>query len=274
MKIQDLSRQTGLTADLIRVWERRYGAIHPQRDASNHRVYAAGDLRRLVLLRDAVARGHAISQVARLPDDALEEIERRAAGSSDREVVAALLRDVRDHDVIGLEGRLNDACGRYAMEDFCDRIAAPLLREVGTYWLKDRSLIVKEHLATSAVESVLDAVMTGLSPRRGPLVLLATIARERHAAGAKMAAAVAAQHGFRTLMLSSGSTPDEIADVAERLNACGVGVSVIYQNAEHTLRDLRKRLRVPLWVGGAKAPAGTWTRIGTMREFIAALNTI
>lgn len=274
LKIADASRRTGLTTDVIRVWERRYGALSPQRDANGYRLYGADDVRRLLLLRDAVARGHAISQIAALDDDALLALCEPHPLPDENELLARMLMRIRAHEADGLHELLTAALQRFAIEDFCDLIVTPLLHEVGAYWLRDASLIAKEHLATATVNAVLDIAMSRCPVTRGRLLLFATVAHERHDTGAKMAAAVAAENGFRTIVLAPGSAPGEVADVARRLGAHGVGISVIHQSAEHTLRDLHERLRVPLWVGGSRAPAGPWLVIGSMREFARALNAI
>ena len=61
--IRAVAKLSGVPMDTIRAWERRYGAVTPQRSARG-RMYSEKEVQRLVLLRDAVARGHAIGQVA------------------------------------------------------------------------------------------------------------------------------------------------------------------------------------------------------------------
>lgn len=61
-----VSRLTGIARERIRIWERRYQAVVPHRDAANNRRYSQADVDRLVLIRRLVDAGHAISQVARL----------------------------------------------------------------------------------------------------------------------------------------------------------------------------------------------------------------
>lgn len=75
-----VTRLTGLSADTIRAWERRYAAIEPRRSAGNTRRFSAEDVRRLVLLRDATARGHSISSIAKL---SIDELERLVGSSTD-----------------------------------------------------------------------------------------------------------------------------------------------------------------------------------------------
>ena len=276
MTIQEVCRRTGLAPDLVRAWERRYRAVRPERRPNNHRHYSGEDLQRLLLLRDAVQAGHAISAIAALGNDDLRALlsmpQRRR---DDDALLTDLIVAVRDYDAAAVERTLSAAAQGCSAEDFCDRIVTPLLNEVGEYWLHDASLIAKEHLASAAVAGVLERTIKEARVRKANPMLFATIPYERHVIGAMMAAAVAAQHGYRTLILGAGSTPSEIADVALRLGAAGVGVSVIYQQAEHTLHDLAAQLGgIPLWVGGAKATDGPWKRIGTMRDFGAALNAL
>src|ERR671938_1468664 len=66
--IGTVTRLTGLTADVVRVWERRYGAVRPARSEGGSRLYSDADIARLRRLRQAVEKGHSISQVAKLSE--------------------------------------------------------------------------------------------------------------------------------------------------------------------------------------------------------------
>ena len=84
-----VTRMTGLSADVVRAWERRYGAIEPGRTDGNARRYSHADIARLTRLRDAVSQGHSIGEVSRLSNEALDaladrqrELERPAGRSS------------------------------------------------------------------------------------------------------------------------------------------------------------------------------------------------
>ncbi|MEQ8860562.1 MAG: MerR family transcriptional regulator [Pseudomonadales bacterium] len=73
-----VSRLSGVSREKIRIWERRYGAVTPTRDAGNHRLYSHADVERLTLIRNLVERGQAISSVANLT---LAQLKDRAAGA-------------------------------------------------------------------------------------------------------------------------------------------------------------------------------------------------
>ena len=65
--IKIVARRTGLTAHVIRIWEKRYGAVEPERTDTNRRLYSEEQIERLGLLRDLTQAGHSISHVAKLP---------------------------------------------------------------------------------------------------------------------------------------------------------------------------------------------------------------
>jgi hypothetical protein len=68
-----VSRLTGVPADTLRVWERRYEVVTPLRTPSGTRLYSAEDIGRLSLIKQLVDRGDAISRVAGLSVDQLRE---------------------------------------------------------------------------------------------------------------------------------------------------------------------------------------------------------
>ena len=76
--IQVVSRRTGLSQDVIRVWERRYHAVSPERSPTNRRLYSDEDIQRLALLRRATKGGRRIGDVAGLSDEQVQRIARDA----------------------------------------------------------------------------------------------------------------------------------------------------------------------------------------------------
>src|SRR5512143_1438455 len=76
--IKAAAHRTGLTPHVLRVWERRYGAVKPGRTDTNRRLYSDEELERLSLLRDFTRGGHSISAVARLPLEKLRQLAAQA----------------------------------------------------------------------------------------------------------------------------------------------------------------------------------------------------
>lgn len=70
--IRAVSRLTGLTSPNLRVWESRYGLVHPHRSPSNRRLYSEDDVRRLTLAKALSDRGHPLASLASLGTDEME----------------------------------------------------------------------------------------------------------------------------------------------------------------------------------------------------------
>src|SRR5437763_2813551 len=72
--IQVVTRRTGVSADVLRVWEKRYAVVTPVRSPSGRRLYSDADIERLRLMVQATRTGRTIGQVAALPTAAVMDL--------------------------------------------------------------------------------------------------------------------------------------------------------------------------------------------------------
>ena len=72
--IQIVSRRTGLSADVIRAWERRYKAVNPTRSSNGRRLYSDNDVKKLMLLQRIISGGRRIGDIANLNIKNLENL--------------------------------------------------------------------------------------------------------------------------------------------------------------------------------------------------------
>jgi MerR family transcriptional regulator, light-induced transcriptional regulator len=75
--IRVVSRRTGLSASVLRAWERRYEAVEPERSDGGQRLYSDADIQRLTMLKRLVEGGRSISRIANLPLEDLRELMRK-----------------------------------------------------------------------------------------------------------------------------------------------------------------------------------------------------
>lgn len=263
------AERTGLTRDVLRVWERRYKVVSPKRSPGGQRVYSDSDIERLALLNRATHGGHSISHVASLSRAKLEELVRDietspgfAAGVipavSPRAPIDQLVTFTEAMDSAGLEAILRRSVARHGIIRFIDEIAAPFLREVGEAWHEGRMTVAQEHLASAVVQRVVSETAPLFSGgEANPAIVIATLEGERHAHGALMAAVTAASEGWRVIYLGADLPPAEIAAAVVRTRARAVGISVVLGERKRlaALRDLRKELPadVSIVVGGEGA---------------------
>lgn len=270
------SERTGLSPDLLRVWERRYRAVEPSRATDGQRLYSDSDVERLRLLRLVTLVGRSIRQVARLDTEELTRLVRedeaarhRVARREERAVPATAGEDVeralelaRAVDAPALESLLRRTAAVLGVPVFLDAVVAPLLRRMGDEWKAGRLSVAQEHLATAIIQRVLEGTIHFLvAPHGAPNLLVATLSGEQHKMGALLAATAAAAEGWRVTYLGPDLPPGEIASAAIAAAARVVGVSVVHvaerERVLTELRTVRTRLpaSVPLLAGGAGAVA-------------------
>jgi len=257
---------------VLRVWERRYGAVKPKRGANGQRVYTDADLERLRLLHAASRAGRSIGQIATLPNKALTAmVGDDAAARAELATVATESTDVaamvdvaisltQSLQGIQLDDHLRRASAALGFPEFLAHVALPLLRRVGDEWHAGRLTPAQEHLASAVVQDIFMERMRAFSPHAdSPRLLVATPAGERHAIGAALVGAAAAVDGWSVIYLGADLPAAEIANAAIARRVSAVALSVVYvENRERVLRELRElRSLLPgeivLVIGGSGA---------------------
>jgi DNA-binding transcriptional MerR regulator/methylmalonyl-CoA mutase cobalamin-binding subunit len=291
--IRVVSLRTGLTPDVLRVWERRYGVVVPQRSEGGQRLYSDADIERLSLLNRATQAGRAIRQVAELGDEELaslleEDAAARAAttpapattgGAS--EYVASGLGAVEALDSEQLQFVLGQAVFALGAVAFVDQVLNPLLRLIGDRWHDGTLTPAHEHSASVIIKRTLQWMEEILEvPASAPLMLLTTPAGERHEMGAMLAGVVARTEGWRARHLGPDLPATDIAAAATQSGAAAVAVSSIRTDDTELLLAELKRLRsalgdgVELLVGGAAA-AQVSRQVKTMgAQYLSDLNEL
>ena len=303
-----VTRRTGLSADLLRAWERRYEVVRPSRSEGGRRLYSDADIERLRLLYRATLAGRSIGQVAELSTEALAtllrqdaaadaEAERAGEGARGSELVAPpltadyladCLRAVERLDVPGLDAILRRAAVALPAAAFLEALVVPLLERVGTRWREGTLRPVHGHLASAVLRRVLDRVIeSASSPLATANLVVATPAGQVHEFGALLVAATAAAEGWRVTYLGADLPAEDIAEAAARTRPRAVALSVVYPSGDPAVAAELRRLRtvlpkeVALMVGGAASSAygpvldeiGA-VRLNSLRDFRAQLQTL
>ena len=254
------ARLTGLSPELIRAWERRYGAVEALRTPGGTRRYRATDLERLSLLKAAVAAGHRIGQVARLDPAELEERARGSEAPASSRLEESLWA-IERLDGVEAQRLLSTQLSALGPARFAREFALPLVREIGDRWEDDRLSIAAEHLATGVLRSMLgSALQPTASSLLGPRVVFATPTGERHELGLQMAALTALGAGANPIYLGAELPVEELLDSVRIADAAALALSLVAlpsHRAERVVRAIRDGLPddIHLWLGGAAASA-------------------
>ncbi len=278
-----VARRTGLKPDLIRAWERRYGAVAPGRTDTRRRFYSDEDVERLLLLRRVVSTGRGISQVAGLSNEELQavidtepepapsasaapapakpagelaELAEIAEGLLARCLAAAQRLDVRD-----LESQLDRASVALSRTSVIEKLLVPLMQRIGELWHQGTLRPIHEHMASSVVRSFLGGMHGYGTEVSAPHVVVTTPPRQHHELGALLAAATAAGESWQVTYLGPELPPEEIAAAALQKGARAVALSITYPPDDPLLVDDLRRLRrlldnsTALVVGGRSSQA-------------------
>ena len=220
------TRLTGLSAEVLRAWERRYGAVQPPRTPGGPRRYRAQDLERLRLLKAAVDAGHRISEVAQLEDGELVQRANlnRETSNQHLEQTLAALKELNSTESQRLLASQLSALGpvRFA-KDF----ALPLVREIGERWANGSMPIASEHIASGFLRSMLgSSLQPNVASLMGPRIVFGTLAGERHDLGLQMAALAAMGAGSAPIYLGAELPVEELLLAVERTKASALALSL------------------------------------------------
>jgi DNA-binding transcriptional MerR regulator len=261
--IKAVSQGTGLSIETLRAWERRYSIVTPERDHNGRRSYHPEDVIRLRKLREATDAGHAISKLSRLSAAELSHLlqapERSGAQPTAR-------RNFGEQIIAAAEAYAPDQCDQaiamalalLPMEEVVNQVLSPLLVVIGERWQAGTFTIGQERLITSAIRKQVSSVLaTYHRIADGPIILLTTVANERHELGILLCALIGASRGLRCQYLGPDLPAADIALLADKIGAAVVGLGFALQaDPAPPLRELcevaaRLPAAVELWIGGA-----------------------
>ena len=196
MRIGAVERDTGLSKDALRVWERRYGFPMPIRDALGERAYPLEQVDKLRVLKRLLDQGHRPGKVIHYSTQELQQLVQQSGQAAnavgirdaDQNGLQAYLDLCKTHQVEALRHSMSQALSRMGLERFIIDILAPLNRLVGDGWASGEVQVFEEHLYTESVQVVMRAAIAALQLPQGkpsvrPRILLTTLPQEQHGLG-------------------------------------------------------------------------------------------
>src|SRR3954471_16951203 len=145
LRIGELSRRTGVTPELLRAWERRYGLLRPERTEGGFRLYSHADLRRVEAMREHLARGVSAAQAAALAASPAPAAEAEPVAA---DVGAALEHALGALDDAAAQAAFDELLARYSLDGVLRDVVLPYLRDLGERWLRGDATVAQEHFAS------------------------------------------------------------------------------------------------------------------------------
>ena len=284
--ISSVERDTGLSKDTLRVWERRYGFPQPARDDNGDRAYPREQVEKLRLIRRLLDQGKRPSKVVAASTDELvamlEETATEKPQASDI-AEADFLRLVRMHRSVELRTMLQQLVLKQGLQRFASETVTALNVAIGQAWVRGELDVCEEHLYSEQMQNVLrNAIGSHSGGGSRPRILLTTFPDEQHGLGLLMAEAVLVPEGATCISIGIQTPLGDIrtAAIAGQFDVVALSFSGAFpvRQAVEGLNQLRGMLppEVALWAGGAalqgrRAKLEGIRVIDDLRDALAAL---
>lgn len=221
-------KETGLKADVLRAWERRYELPRPQRTAGGHRLYSEYDIAIVKWLKERRAEGLSISRAVKLCRDLIAAGQDPLEGasfaktSSPMPAIGANIELLRQKwldgclafDTLQAEDALNQAFALYPVEKACDAILRQGLQIIGEQWYLGRVSPQQEHFASAQAIRRLETLITAApQPTRAQTVLVGCPFGELHTFPALLLSLFLQRRGVKVVYLGA-DIPIEQMDAA------------------------------------------------------------
>jgi len=274
LRIGEFARRVGVSAALLRAWERRYGLLDPVRSSGGFRLYTAQDAERVGRMQQGLDQGLSAAEAARAARASARPSEGLLEDAAER-----LLAAVRAYDEAAVHEVLDESFAAFGLEAVLRELILPALTQVGREWEQGTLAVSQEHFASNVIRARLLSLARLWGRGGGPVAVLACAPGEQHDISLLAFGLVLRSHGWRIIFLGA-DTP--IATLAQAAEGTGSALTVLASfdparlEAESTaIRRLAREL--PLVLSGPGATTELCKRLRVQRldgDLIAAAHEI
>ncbi|MDD2304880.1 MAG: MerR family transcriptional regulator [Prolixibacteraceae bacterium] len=214
--IKDLEHLSGIKAHTIRIWEKRYALLDPNRTDTNIRSYSDHDVRRILNVAMLVKNGYKISSVASFDEEKLQnEVIRinRNANDPDKDIDQLLFHTV-NLDTFGFEAMVNKIIGELGFSKTIQQVIFPFFERIGILWQAGSIFTAHEHFVSNLIRNRLigeTAKFVNKEASKSALFFLRE--NEWHELGLLYFNFLAAQAGFRCVYLGQSLPFEDLANL-------------------------------------------------------------
>jgi DNA-binding transcriptional MerR regulator len=216
LRIGQLARRTGVSPELLRAWEQRYGLLQPTRTAGGFRLYSAADEARVQRMQGLVSGGLAAAQAARLVLSGDEPARPTVPASATtlEDATGALTASLDRLDEQAANTALDRLLTTYTVETVLLEVILPYLHSLGERWEAGKVSVAQEHFASNLLRGRLLGLAQGWGQGRGPGAILACVPGEHHELGLLVFGVALHRRGWRITYLGTDSPIGPVADIS------------------------------------------------------------
>ena len=262
LRIGEFARRVGVSAAVLRAWERRYGLLEPVRSPGGFRLYTAQDAERVGRMQQGLDQGLSAAEAARAARASARPSEGLLENAAER-----LLAAIRAYDEAAVHEVLDESFAAFGLEAVLRELILPALTQVGREWEQGTLAVSQEHFASNVIRARLLSLARLWGRGPGPVAVLACAPGEQHDISLLAFGLVLRSHGWRIVFLGA-DTP--IATLAQAVEGTGSALTVLASfdparlEAESTaIRRLAREL--PLVLSGPGATEQLCKRLRVQR---------
>ena len=152
--IRDLENLSGIKAHTIRIWEKRYNLLSPERTDTNIRNYSLASLQKLLNVTLLYHNGHKISKIAKIPENEIPLVVREivAKNSNKNHAINSFKLAMVNFDQTIFFNTYNNLLSQQSFREVFKNTFIPLLNELGLLWQTDTISPAHEHFITSLIK--------------------------------------------------------------------------------------------------------------------------
>jgi MerR family transcriptional regulator, light-induced transcriptional regulator len=261
LNISAVERETGLSKDVLRVWERRYAFPKPSRDENGERLYSSAEIAKLRAVKRLMDIGMRPGKIMLCSQQELDALAESRIAPRSTELAPALERGIvailKTHDAIALQQALANLLMKQGLQRFVLETLTPLNRAIGDAWMRGELEVFEEHLYTEQLQVALRTAINAFPRQSGtPRALLTTFPGEHHGVGLLMVEALLVPEAAQCISLGVQTPLEDIrrAALAHKAHIVALSFSGAFpvRQAGEGLAALRRQLpsAVALWAGG------------------------
>ena len=165
--ISQLAQYSGIKPHTIRMWEKRYHALKPNRTEGNTRYYDNMQLRRLLNIVSLLDEGHKVSKLCAMPDQqlfALIDEKSSTVQHVSSYYISQLIAAAMSYDEQYFSNTFSHCLLRYGMKETYLQVVYPMLIRIGLMWLSDTMPAPHEHFISNLLRQKLFTAIDALAP--------------------------------------------------------------------------------------------------------------
>lgn len=222
LRIGELSQRTGVSPELLRAWQRRYGLLEPERSPGGFRLYSEADEARVRRMQELLGQGVAAAEAARL---ATQTASAGSSADSFENVRLELARALEGFDEAGGHRVFDRAFAAFTLDAVIGQVLLPYLHDLGERWAGGEVTVAQEHFASNLIRARLLALARSWDAGYGPRALLACPEGELHDLGLVLFGVALARRGWRITFLGANTPVASLVAVADEMRPDAVVVA-------------------------------------------------